>query len=144
MAFVVTEHGISISKGVGYVSFALKEDAKSCYTKVLEEGLSGAGRRIRVQWADKKVSSAVGLRWSFFFGFGAEKPMLYMIPRFESDNPAVAQNFWCLRYTSKFLEGVPYKYREVEIRFIKHYYIVDCIPCTWMSDSCVRQLSGSL
>ncbi|EAU86772.1 ribosomal processing [Coprinopsis cinerea okayama7 len=53
-AFVVTEQGTGVSKGVGYVSFALKEDAESCYTKISEEGLTLAGRPIRAQWADKK------------------------------------------------------------------------------------------
>lgn len=56
-AFVVTEQGTGVSKGVGYVSFAMKEDAEMCFKQVSEEGLSIAGRKIRVQWADKKVRS---------------------------------------------------------------------------------------
>ncbi|KAJ2923487.1 hypothetical protein H1R20_g13605, partial [Candolleomyces eurysporus] len=59
-AFVVTEHGTGVSKGVGYVSFALKEDAEGCYSKVEEEGLSIAGRKIRVQWADKRKRKEEG------------------------------------------------------------------------------------
>ncbi|KAH6909904.1 hypothetical protein BKA70DRAFT_1275304, partial [Coprinopsis sp. MPI-PUGE-AT-0042] len=42
-AFVVTEQGTGVSKGVGYVSFALKEDAEIWL-----------GRAVRAQWADKK------------------------------------------------------------------------------------------
>ncbi|KAF5339731.1 hypothetical protein D9611_009117 [Ephemerocybe angulata] len=53
-AFVVTEHGTGVSKGVGYVSFALKEDAEACFKQVSEEGLLIAHRKIRIQWADKK------------------------------------------------------------------------------------------
>ncbi|KAJ2914719.1 hypothetical protein MD484_g5700, partial [Candolleomyces efflorescens] len=59
-AFVVTEQGTGTSKGVGYVSFALKEDAESCYATVSEEGLSIAGRKIRVQWADKRKRKEEG------------------------------------------------------------------------------------
>jgi nucleolar protein 4 len=58
-AFVVTEQGSGVSKGVGYVSFALKEDAETCFKQVSEEGLAIAGRKIRVQWADKKVRSGI-------------------------------------------------------------------------------------
>jgi nucleolar protein 4 len=61
----VTEHGIGVSKGVGYVSFSLKEDAESCYTNVSEEGLTIAGRKIRVEWADKRVSSTV-ISWLLY------------------------------------------------------------------------------
>jgi len=54
-AFVVTEHGTGISKGVGYVSFSIKEDAQSAYEKLSQEGISLAGRQLRIQWADHKV-----------------------------------------------------------------------------------------
>ena len=54
-AFIVTEQGSGVSKGVGYVSFALKEDAEMCFKQVSEEGLAIVGRKVRVQWADKKV-----------------------------------------------------------------------------------------
>ncbi|KAF6760551.1 hypothetical protein DFP72DRAFT_1062930 [Ephemerocybe angulata] len=57
-AFVVTEQGTGVSKGVGYVSFALKEDAEACFKQVSEEGLLIASRKIRIQWADKKVHDA--------------------------------------------------------------------------------------
>ena len=55
-AFVVTDAGIS--KGVGYVSFAAREDAERV---VLDHGgdasqpLDLAGRKLRLQWADQKV-----------------------------------------------------------------------------------------
>lgn len=53
-AFVVTEHGTGVSKGVGYVSFSMKEDAESGYDKILKEGILLAGRKLRVDWADHK------------------------------------------------------------------------------------------
>jgi len=54
-AFVVTEHGSGVSKGVGYVSFAIKEDAQSAFDKITKEGINLAGRNLRVQWAENKV-----------------------------------------------------------------------------------------
>ena len=56
-AFVVTEHGTGVSKGVGYVSFAIKEDAQSAFDKIAKEGINLVGRSLRVQWADNKVCS---------------------------------------------------------------------------------------
>lgn len=54
-AFVVTEHGTGVSKGVGYVSFAIKEDAQSTFDKITKEGITLVGRNLRVQWAENKV-----------------------------------------------------------------------------------------
>lgn len=54
-AFVVTEHGTGVSKGVGYVSFAIKEDAQSAFDKITKEGINLVGRNLRVQWAENKV-----------------------------------------------------------------------------------------
>ncbi|KAJ3516305.1 hypothetical protein NLJ89_g1208 [Agrocybe chaxingu] len=53
-AFVVTEHGTGISKGVGYVSFAIKEDAETAFEAISKEGISLAGRQLGVQWAESK------------------------------------------------------------------------------------------
>ncbi|KAJ7756779.1 hypothetical protein DFH07DRAFT_868169 [Mycena maculata] len=53
-AFVVTEPGIGVSKGVGYVSFALKEDAESAFDTISKDGINLVGRNLRVQWADTK------------------------------------------------------------------------------------------
>ena len=53
-AFVVTEQGKSISKGVGYVAFALKEDAESAFANISENGMKLVGRKLRVQWARSK------------------------------------------------------------------------------------------
>ncbi|KAJ6500383.1 hypothetical protein C8R45DRAFT_1210184 [Mycena sanguinolenta] len=53
-AFVVTEHGTGVSKGVGYVSFALKEDAQSAFETIMKDGITLVGRSLRVQWADSK------------------------------------------------------------------------------------------
>lgn len=54
-AFVVTEQGSGVSKGVGYVSFAIKEDAESAYEQLSKDGINLVGRKLRVQWADSKV-----------------------------------------------------------------------------------------
>ncbi|GLB42149.1 putative RNA recognition motif containing protein [Lyophyllum shimeji] len=53
-AFVVTEPGTGVSKGVGYVSFAIKEDAQTAYDTISKDGLSLVGRNLRVQWAESK------------------------------------------------------------------------------------------
>ncbi|KAJ7470400.1 hypothetical protein FB451DRAFT_1253606 [Mycena latifolia] len=53
-AFVVTEPGTGVSKGVGYVSFALKEDAQSAFDSISKDGINLVGRNLRVQWADTK------------------------------------------------------------------------------------------
>jgi nucleolar protein 4 len=53
--FVVLEQGTGISKGVGYVSFAIKQDAQMAFEKIGKEPLVLNGRKIRVQWAGKKV-----------------------------------------------------------------------------------------
>ncbi|KAH9828792.1 RNA-binding domain-containing protein [Rhodofomes roseus] len=54
-AFVVLEPGSGVSKGVGYVSFAIKEDAQMASDKIAEEGLVLDGRQLRAQWADSKI-----------------------------------------------------------------------------------------
>ena len=54
-AFVVLEHGTGVSKGVGYVSFAIKEDAQTVFDNLSKEGLNLVGRKLRVQWAENKV-----------------------------------------------------------------------------------------
>jgi nucleolar protein 4 len=51
-AFVVLEKETKVSKGVGYVTFAMREDASQC----VEKGSVEMNRRIlRVTWADAKV-----------------------------------------------------------------------------------------
>lgn len=52
-AFVVTEQGTGVSKGVGYVAFAAKEDATSAMEEIGRTGLAIQGRNLRVAWADK-------------------------------------------------------------------------------------------
>jgi nucleolar protein 4 len=59
-AFVATAPGSGVSKGVGYVSFAAREDAVSVHDQVQKDGLQMNGRSIRVGWADSsKVRSTV-------------------------------------------------------------------------------------
>ncbi|KAK2463792.1 hypothetical protein APHAL10511_004190 [Amanita phalloides] len=54
-AFVVCEFGTGVSKGVGYVSFAMREDAQLAFDKINTEGLTLVGRKLRIQWAETKV-----------------------------------------------------------------------------------------
>lgn len=56
-AFVVLEHGSGVSKGVGYVSFSIKEDAQTAFESIKTTGMVINGRNIRVQWAESKVIS---------------------------------------------------------------------------------------
>ncbi|EJD07847.1 RNA-binding domain-containing protein [Fomitiporia mediterranea MF3/22] len=51
-AFVVLEN--NVSKGVGYVSFAIKEDAATTLETIENDGLELNGRKLRVQMADRK------------------------------------------------------------------------------------------
>ncbi|KAI0090642.1 hypothetical protein BDY19DRAFT_904925 [Irpex rosettiformis] len=55
-AFVVLEQGTDTSKGVGYVSFAIREDAQLAVNKATEGSgdLVLDGRSLRVQWAGSK------------------------------------------------------------------------------------------
>jgi len=51
-AFVVLEKETKVSKGGGYVTFAMREDAAQC----VEKGNVEMNRRnLRVTWADAKV-----------------------------------------------------------------------------------------
>ena len=54
-AFVVLEHGTGVSKGVGYVSFAITEDAKTAFDRVSADGMTLDGRSLRVDWAANRV-----------------------------------------------------------------------------------------
>ncbi|KAL1944047.1 hypothetical protein VTO73DRAFT_3865 [Trametes versicolor] len=53
-AFVVLEQGTGVSKGVGYVAFAIREDATMAIDKISKEGITLDGRSLRVQWAGSK------------------------------------------------------------------------------------------
>ncbi|KAF9050815.1 hypothetical protein BDZ89DRAFT_1057238, partial [Hymenopellis radicata] len=46
--------GTGVSKGVGYVAFAIKEDAQAAFDTINREGLTLVGRNLRVQWAEQK------------------------------------------------------------------------------------------
>ncbi|KAF8598969.1 RNA-binding domain-containing protein [Ceratobasidium sp. AG-I] len=54
-AFVVLDKGAKVSKGVAYVSFAIKEDAELAIGS--ETPLEIDGRVLRLQWADRKASN---------------------------------------------------------------------------------------
>ena len=56
-AFVVLEHGTGVSKGVGYVSFAITEDAKAAFERVSADGMTLDRRSLRVDWAANRVCS---------------------------------------------------------------------------------------
>jgi nucleolar protein 4 len=51
-AFVVLEHDTGVSKGVGYVSFAIKEDVQLALEKISSQGLTIDGRSLRAQLAE--------------------------------------------------------------------------------------------
>ncbi len=50
-AFVVLEHGTGTSKGVGYVSFAIPDDARAAFHSISADGITLDGRKLRVEWA---------------------------------------------------------------------------------------------
>ncbi|KAH8110883.1 RNA-binding domain-containing protein [Phellopilus nigrolimitatus] len=52
-AFVVLEE--NVSKGVGYVSFAIKDDAVTAMKTIEKDGITLNGRKLRVQWAERKT-----------------------------------------------------------------------------------------
>ncbi|KAG1813670.1 uncharacterized protein BJ212DRAFT_1482567 [Suillus subaureus] len=54
-AFVVSKKGSGESKGFGYVSFSIKEDAQTAFDTVSTEGIEINRRKLRVKWADKKM-----------------------------------------------------------------------------------------
>ena len=56
-AFVVLEHGTGVSKGVGYVSFAITEDAKAAFDSISAQGITLDGRKLRIEWAANRVGS---------------------------------------------------------------------------------------
>ena len=54
-AFVVLEHGTDASKGVGYVSFAIPEDAKAAFDSISADGITLDARKLRIEWATNRV-----------------------------------------------------------------------------------------
>ncbi|BEJ17234.1 hypothetical protein CspHIS471_0606350 [Cutaneotrichosporon sp. HIS471] len=52
--FVATDRESGKSKGVGYVTYAMKEDAARAVTELDGSEFGAKGRKIRVSWADKK------------------------------------------------------------------------------------------
>ncbi|EED82733.1 predicted protein [Postia placenta Mad-698-R] len=54
-AFVVLDQASGVSKGVGYVSFAIREDAQLAYEQINQDGLILDSRNLRVQWAESKL-----------------------------------------------------------------------------------------
>ncbi|KAF8483530.1 RNA-binding domain-containing protein [Russula ochroleuca] len=57
-AFVVLEHGTGASKGVGYVSFAISEDAKAAFDSISADGITLDARQLRIEWAANRPSRA--------------------------------------------------------------------------------------
>jgi nucleolar protein 4 len=64
----VSKPGSGESKGFGYVSFSIKEDAQTAFDTVSSEGIEINGRKLRVKWADKKMVGFFCFCW--FFGDG--------------------------------------------------------------------------
>lgn len=64
------------SKGVGYVTFAIKEDAEGVVEKYGEDAtaeLKVDGRAIRVKWADRKVRLCPNIH---LLSFRSHKPII--------------------------------------------------------------------
>ncbi|CAK9784974.1 hypothetical protein CC85DRAFT_267175 [Cutaneotrichosporon oleaginosum] len=57
--FVATDRDSGKSKGVGYVTYAMKEDAERAVTELNGSEFGAKGRKIRVSWADKKPDKDV-------------------------------------------------------------------------------------
>lgn len=73
-AFVVLEHGTGVSKGVGYVSFSIKQDAQTAFESITANSMTLNGRGLRVQWAENKVVSCrIFTRLPFLTASPAEK-----------------------------------------------------------------------
>ncbi len=53
-AFVVTDQATKKSKGVGYVTFAIPEDAQTALDQLQEKSLDGGSRKIHITFADQK------------------------------------------------------------------------------------------
>jgi len=53
--FVATDRESGKSKGVGYVTYSLKEDAEQAVAELDGSAFGDKGRKIRVSWADSKV-----------------------------------------------------------------------------------------
>ena len=53
--FIAKDKESGTSKGVGYVTYALKEDAERAIEELDGGAFGDKGRKIRVTWADKKV-----------------------------------------------------------------------------------------
>lgn len=57
--FVATDKESGKSKGVGYVTYVLKEDAEKAVEELDGGEFGDKGRKIRVAWADARVSCPV-------------------------------------------------------------------------------------
>ena len=53
-AFVVTDQATKKSKGVGYVTFAIPEDASTAFEQLQGKSLDGGSRKIQIAFADQK------------------------------------------------------------------------------------------
>lgn len=53
--FVTTDKETGKSKGVGYVTYSLREDAEKAVEELDGSAFGDKGRKIRVSWADTKV-----------------------------------------------------------------------------------------
>ena len=54
--FVATDKATGKSKGVGYVTYSLREDAERAVEELDGAGFGDKGRKLRVSWADRRVS----------------------------------------------------------------------------------------
>lgn len=86
-AFVVTDPNTKTSKGVGYVTFSIFEDAQRALTKLQGKKLDGK-RAITITWADAKP--AKGATATTGVGEPAQKRPRGVVPAARRDAPAPA------------------------------------------------------
>ncbi|KAI0316392.1 hypothetical protein OF83DRAFT_1164375 [Amylostereum chailletii] len=100
-AFVVCEPGTGVSKGVGYVSFAIREDAQSAMEDIEKKGMALNGRNLRVSWAKSKLTREKE---------GADKPIRSTEhqekrPRLKTQTPAMPSDPLAVR--TVIVSGLP-------------------------------------
>ncbi|KAF8331829.1 hypothetical protein F5887DRAFT_870979, partial [Amanita rubescens] len=106
-AFVVCESGTGMSKGVGYVSFAIRKDAQAAFDQIAKEGLTLVGRKLRIQWAEQKMHE-IDLHTKIRKHKGAEK----LKPQLPQTDVG----------TTLFIRNIPYDATENELRVLFHTF----------------------
>ena len=53
--FIATDKSTGKSKGIGYVTYSLREDAEKALAELDDAEFGDKGRKLRVAWADRRV-----------------------------------------------------------------------------------------